>query len=245
MAKLNLMDLKNDSIRVQNEQVTISNDLLENSLELSELVPQYNGFYSIRNKTVCFISNNEIYVTPYTRSVLKTLKVYGFTEANFIVPFENGDYPKFERFKWKNLREKAALTYIKDFEEDCLAYSKAHNIGKISSAFLKNSLEIPSTGIRVSHSLYDLCYCPIIAGYNFDFVAINNIGKFCANNDKVIFVYRNGKTYVTKGYKIIPELLDAGYKEGYFSVPFGKGEKILDPVIRDKWESIKKLSLVD
>ena len=244
MAKNNLMDLIKHSLRVESGVVTISNNSKELVLDLSDLVPKYNGYYSIEGKTICFVYNNEIYVTPFTRVTQKTLIKSGFMKENFIVPFENGSYPKQDRLLWLKMREKARLSYIKDFEDDCIEYSNSHCIGEIPKEFLDNSLEIPPTGIQVSHNLYDTSYNPIIVGYNFDFVAINNIGKFCANDDKVIYVYRNGKTYVTKGYKIIPELLENGYSDSCFRIPFAKGEEIIDPIIREKWKSIKKLSLV-
>lgn len=60
------------------------------------------------------------------------------------------------------------------------------------------------------------------------------------NNGKVIFVYIDGKTYVTKGYKIIDELREAGYKEGELFVPFSNGEAIVDPFLKKKWDDIKK-----
>ena len=238
MAKNNLMDLVKHSLRVESGVVTISNNSKELVLDLSDLVPKYNGYYSIEGKTICFVYNNEIYVTPFTRATQKTLIKSGFMKEDFIVPFENGSYPKQDKLLWLKMREKARLSYIKDFENACIEYSNNHCIGEIPQEFLDNSLEIPSTGIQVSHNLYRTSYAPAIVGYNFDFVAINNIGKFCADHGKVVYVYRNGKTYVTKGYKIKSILEDAGYKRGYFPIPFAKGEEIMDPIIREKWKSI-------
>jgi hypothetical protein len=56
----------------------------------------------------------------------------------------------------------------------------------------------------------------------------------------VVFVYRDGHTYVTKRYRIISELREAGYRETGMFVPFSNGEEILDPDLREKWESISK-----
>ena len=73
-----------------------------------------------------------------------------------------------------------------------------------------------------------------------DMMPFEKIGKYCKNNGKVVFVYQNGKTYVTKGYKIIDELKAAGYEEESACVPFSRGEVIRDPELRARWESIIK-----
>ena len=44
----------------------------------------------------------------------------------------------------------------------------------------------------------------------------------------------------TKGYKIVDELIAAGYKEESTCVPFSRGEVIRAPELRARWESIVK-----
>jgi hypothetical protein len=60
------------------------------------------------------------------------------------------------------------------------------------------------------------------------------------NNGIVVFVYRDGHTYVTKGYKVIQHLCDAGYREKCMFVPFSNGEEIMHDGFRAKWEAIRK-----
>ena len=55
-----------------------------------------------------------------------------------------------------------------------------------------------------------------------------------------MFVYRDGHTYVTKGYKVLQYLNDAGYREKCMFVPFSNGEEIMHDAFREKWESIRK-----
>lgn len=234
--------LKEEAVRVQNGTISVfpqfSNE--EVVLSISELVPKFNGCYSTNNSTVCFVSENEVFVTPQTRSVMRTLRSAGFSKENFYVPFSNWDYPKSERFKWRALCERATKSYGEDFAEDCANYCDEHHIGTISDETLQNCFEMPSTGVGVKYHGYDDCYYPIIISNCFDFTAVHNIGHYCTNNGKVVFVYRNGKTYVTKGYKIVTELRSAGYTESNLFVPFSNGEQIKDSTLRARWESIAK-----
>lgn len=232
---------KNGAVRVYNGMTTVFPQFSqEETLNISELAPKFNGCYATNNSTVCFISDNEIFATPYTRVVRRALDNAGFVEKFFYVPFSNGDYPKAEQFKWNSLREKARQSYAEDFVEDCAFYCDEHHIGTISDETLRNCFEIPSTGVKVKHLYFEDCYYPIINSTCFDCTAIDHIGRFCTNNGKVVFVYRNGKTYVTKGYKILKELRDAGYTESGLFVPFSNGEQIQDSVLKARWESITK-----
>ena len=157
------------------------------------------------------------------------------------MPFSNGDYPKAEERKWNILRERASKAYQDDFEQDCAAFCDERHIGGvISDETLRNCFEIPSSGVDVKNSYYKTCYPPIIKDNAFNNDVEDKLGRFCANNGKVVFTYRNGKTYVAKGYKIISELRNAGYIESGLFVPFSNGETILDPILKERWESIGK-----
>lgn len=225
--------LKKDAVRIHDGMVVVfPGDFLhqpsqEEILRISGLAPKFNGCYAVNNSTVCFVSDNEIFVTPYTRVTIRSLQAAGFFKEYFYVPFSNGDYPKFEDAKWISLREKARQSYEKDFYDDCASYCDEHHIGAISLETLRNCFEMPSSGVRVKHPHFETCYYPIINSGCFDCAAIDKIGHFCSNNGKVVFVYRNGKTYVAKGYKILNELRAAGYTESNLFVPFSNGEQIV------------------
>lgn len=212
----------------------------EETLNICELAPKFNGCYAMNNSTVCFVCENEVFVTPYTRAALRTLRSADFREDYFYVPFSNGDYPKSEQLKWYSLRRIVIQCQAEDFIEDCNAYCDSHHIGTISDDTLKNCFEIPSAGVKVKHLNFENFYYPIIKSGIFDCTTGDLLGKYCTNNGRVVFVYRDGKTYVAKGYKILSELRESGYKESGLFVPFSNGEQIVDPNLRAKWESLSK-----
>jgi len=233
--------LKKEAVKVYyGMTVVYQNPSREENLNMSELASKFNGCYATNNSTVCFVSDNEIYVTPYTRLTIKSLISAGFSEKYFYVPFSNGDYPKNEKGQWNLLREKARKSYEEDFVDDCISYCDEHHIGSLSDETLRNCFEMPITGVKVKHLYFEDCYYPIITSTCLDCIAVERIGHFCTNNGKVVFVYRNGKTYVAKGYKILDELRAAGYTETGLFVPFSNGEQIQDYVLKARWESITK-----
>ena len=205
--------------------MTIVSPHKEGALDVSGLTPKFNGCYATNNSTVCFVSGNEVFVTPYTRTAMRTLR--------------SADYPKLEQFKWNALRENARQSYKADFVSDCEAYCDERHIGAISEETLANCFEMPENGVRVKHLYFEDTYYLIMNQYCLD-CRCDNLGHFCCNNGRVVFVYRNGKTYVTKGYKILNELRAAGYTESGFFVPFSNGEEIQDYALRVRWESITK-----
>ena len=240
--KIVTMDsLKEESVRVYPGMIVVYPPFSrEETLNISELAPKFNGCYATNNSTVCFVSDNEIFVTPTSPLTMRSLRSAHFCKRSFYVPFSNGDYPKAEQFKWNALREKARQSYAEDFVEDCAAYCDEHHIGTISEETLRNCFEMPSTGVKVKHLYFEDFYYPLINSTCFDCTAVDCIGHFCTNNGRVVFVYRNGKTYVAKGYKILNELRAAGYTESGLFVPFSNGEQIQDPVLNARWESITK-----
>lgn len=233
--------LKDEAVQVYDGMIAVFPQFSkEVALSVSELYPKFNGCYATNNSTVCFVSDNEVYVTPFTRTVIRSLQSAGFTAKDFYVPFSNSDYPKAEKAKWESLRNKAYQSHEDDFIEDCVTFCDEHQIGTIRDEILRNCFEMPSTGVKVKHLYYEDCYYPIITSSCFDCTVSSKIGHFCTNNGKVVFVYRNGKTYVAKGYKIIDELRSAGYTESGMFVPFSNGEQIQDPTLKKIWESITK-----
>ena len=126
------------------------------------------------------------------------------------------------------------------FEIECVKYSDEHGIGTLDDDILENCFLIPAKGIRVRYRSFEDIFYPIINSTLVDDKASALLGNFCYRNNRVVFVYRNGKTYVTKGYKIVENLRKAGYKERSLFVPFANGEKIMTPSLAKKWEKIKE-----
>ncbi len=231
--------MKEGAVRVYNGMIVVYPWCsTEDVLDISELAPKFNGCYATNNSTVCFVTDGEIFVTPYTRLGISSLCSAGFRKEHFYVPFSNGDYPKAEQSKWNSLREKARQSYEADFVSDCEAYCDKRHIGPISEEALANCFEMPENGVWVKHPYFEDYYYPIIKSTCFDCTAASSIGRFCTNNGTLVFVYRDGKTYVTKDYKILEELRAAGYTKSNLFVPFSNGEQIQDGVLRERWESI-------
>ena len=235
--------LKEEAIRVYTG-MTVVYPLSSHSealYDISYLETGYNCCYSKGNSTIAFVSDNQVFVTPATYSVIHTLKEAGFREDTFQVPFSNWIcYPKLQRNKWKELQRKAFQASKVSFREECSLFCEDHGIGCLSDKTLKNCFQMPDAGIAIRYpSQATDCYFPIInIGFLDDF-ASQLLGKYAFSNETVIFVYRDGKTYVTKGYKILAELRSAGYTEQHrIYVPFSNGEEILDINLKAQWDAI-------
>lgn len=230
--------LKEGAVRVYSGMITVFSQFMhEEALNISELVPEFNGCYATNNSTICFVSDNAVFVTPYTRNAMHILLSAGFRKKYFSVPFSNWDYPKSEQNKWNTLLENARQSYKADFISDCEAYCDERHIGSISEITLANCFEMPENGVWVKHPYFEDIYYPIMNQSFLDY-RCENLGHFCCNNGCVVFVYRNGKTYVAKGDKILNELCAAGYTKSDLFVPFSNGEQIQDCVLKSRWESI-------
>ena len=241
MANYTMAELVKDSIRIAPNMVVVYPQLsAETIIDAQEQSTKFNGRFAMNNSTLAFVQDNKLYVTPFTRNALETLRANLFREDFFYVPFSNGDYPKYERDRWNNLREMAHRSYVNDFVSDCESYCDKHHIGTLNTETLRNCFEMPATGVKVKHLYYEDCYYPVINSTCFDCIAADRIGRFCTNNGKVVFVYRNGKTYVAKGYKIVNELRAAGYVESGLFVPFSNGEQIQNEALKARWEAITK-----
>ena len=111
MANITMDSLKKEgSVRFYPGMIEVSAlSFQEENLDLSNLVLRFNGCYAANNSAICFVYDNEIFITPYTRSTLCLLLSAGFHRSYFYVPFSNGNYPKFEQSKWNQLLEEARL----------------------------------------------------------------------------------------------------------------------------------------
>lgn len=237
-----IIDLVESSIRIYDGMLVCWPQFNKrDTLSVSELIPKFPGCYATNNSTVAFIWNDSFYVAPYTRLAISILKDSGLQNSSFYVPFSNWDYPVNEETLWKKIKAEAEVQNDEEHAEDCAKYCDEHGFGKISDEALVNCLRIPDDGVRTRHlgHGYESVVYPVIAGC-LDCNACDAIGTFNTNNGKVVFIYRNGATYVTKGYGIVKELEAAGYtKSSKLFVPLSNGEEIEDPYLRAKWDSIK------
>lgn len=238
---MNLERLKENSIRINGTIVVCwpqhSNE--EEVLNMNETVEMFSDFYSMNNSVVCFVSDGAAFVTPYTREVEEALRAAGMSKADFYVPFSNWDYPKFEKEKWESLCRLAMVAHHYEFEMDCINYCNKHGIGELSDETMKRCFRIPYDGVAISHpDMSDTIYPACGDERCMDCTVVDKLGRYCTNNSRVVFIYRDGHTYVTKGYSIVDELRRAGYIRGELFVPFSNGEKIIDSVLAAQWDAI-------
>ena len=213
----------------------------EETVTMEEIRSKFNGAYSMNNSTICFVMDDEVFVTPFTREALDKLENAGFTRAYFYVPFSNWDYPKNDKDKWEHLCELASESYYHDYEIDCAKWCDEHLIGRLNKETMERCFRIPHKGVPVKHLRFTDVYYPICNEPCMDSTVVGKLGHYCTNNGKVVFVYRDGHTYVTKGYKILKELRAAGYQETGLFVPFSNGEQIADPKLAAEWDRITKM----
>lgn len=214
----------------------------QRELIVSNFIHEYPHCYSLSNNTIAFVSGDKFYVTPYTSKIVKSLDEKGFDKAEFEVPFSDGSWPKHAKAEWESLH-KIAFEYMKTvFCNDCLKFSDAHHIGAINQETLNDCVKIPEKGVFVKQCNGESRYFPIVTGCKFNTNVIENIGTYNVQYDTfVVFVYRDGCTYVSKDYRVVYELVGARFKRNYnLFVPFAEDETIMDYELREKWESLKK-----
>ena len=240
MANYTMENLKADSIRVYNGMITHYPQFREEeALHLSD-VATFNGCYASNNGTLAYVIEGVLYVTPATRRAYRVLREEGFQEKYFFVPFSNWDYPKEAQSRWEQLRATQKKLMEEDFRQDCIKYCDEHYIGELDEDTLTKCFVMPKEGVEVKHVHYQTTYYPTINQTCFDSTIPSRIGRYCANNGRVAFTYRDGTTRVARGYWILDLLRAAGYKEGDLFVPFSNGEQIVDPEQRSAWEKVSK-----
>ena len=228
------------SVKVSNDtKVLFPREQRLEKLDVSELMrPEFACTYDTNNSTIVFVDiHMVVYVTPYTREAIKTLQGEGFTRKSMYVPFSNGDVPYEENFRWIALRNAALESYKKDYENDCREWADQHGIGEISEQLLKCCFRIPEKGVQVKHLYFDDTYYPLTNELCLDCIGVDLIGKFCVNNGVVVFVYRDGHTYVCRNSDVLRSLREAGYRESDLFVPFSNGEQIVDSFYRKQFEA--------
>lgn len=194
--------------------------------------------YESNNGTIAFVSDQMLYVIPYMRKVMQILDESGFTRKSMYVPFSNWDYPVAEKFAWEALKRTAEEQHQLDFIADCNKFADEHGFKTIEETLFEKCFEMPAKGVEVEHLNFRDTYYPAITGTFLDCVASDRIGRYCTNNGTCVFIYRDGKTYVTRSREVMDALYDAGYVEGGLFVPFSNGERIKDAVYAQQWQRV-------
>lgn len=203
-----------------------------------EKEPAFEMCYCTNNSTISFIYKRVQYVIPYMKQVMNVIKNAGLKYGYFFVPFSNGDYPEDFMKTWDDLKNEARQHSKVEFIETCNRFADQYGFGTISEELLKKCFKMPKNGVPVKHTHFETIHYPAIKSECLDCVAADFIGRYCTNNGVLTFVYRDGATYVTRDYSVIPALRNAGYIEATFYVPFSNGEKILHPEYASRWNQI-------
>ena len=197
-------------------------------LNLTHLAEHREGEYSVNNSTLCWVMDGEIYAAPYTRSLVQLLDQAGFRNESFYVPFSNGDLPYHKTNEWQELCDEANRLARKQFEKD--------------ENLLESCLRVPHGGIPVEDCGVYSIYYPRLNETCVDIVAISSLGSYSYNAGRVVFVYRDGHTYLSKDPAIMDILEKAGYRKQDFLVPLSGPEKITDSYLRYLWDNIPEVS---
>lgn len=228
---MKIVDLKKQSFKIGDYSVIISLTGEKDLLNMSGIKPKFNGCYAVNNSTASYVDEDGIFVVPISEGVIETLEKAGFKKEIFAVPFSSGYTPEEGSEKWRAIKKQV------NYEEECAEYCDNNGIGKLDSSILEKCLRMPKEGIIVRTRFYDTRVCPAC---DEESVETEYLGKIGRNNGVLAFVYRNGHTYITKGYKILKDLLDAGYEDldmGFY-VPLSNGEDIIDPELASQWTEI-------
>ena len=211
-------------------------------LSINNITARDSQSYNWNNGVTVIVDNNlQVYVIPSMRLVFSILDREGYKEnSNLYVPFSNGDYPVAEKYRWDQLRKFRDEQQKLEFVKDCKKYCDEHNIGEISEKYFTKCFQMPESGVPVKHPCWEDTYYPAINNFFLDCVAVDKLGTYCYNNGTVAFVYRDGKTYVTRDYSILSALRAAGYKEGSLFVPFSNGETIAHVGLGARWFACTK-----
>lgn len=137
-----------------------------------------------------------------------------------------------------------------DFLDFCTEWCDENEIGTLSDNLIKEkSICIPKEGLTLVDHYLTSKYFPVLDEIlsRRDKFVTERLGKYNISRDqtRLVFIYRNGKTYLTCNcQETVDELEASGYRrmkcdyEVY--VPIQPGETIVDPELKRKWDNIMK-----
>lgn len=202
-----------------------------------------NNTYDIFNhQVIAFFTENVLYVIPFTYKATEILENADFRllieDDDMYIPFSEGDYPLERREKWNALLEEALKQRSEEFIYECIEWCDVHKIGALNECLLEKCFEIPKEGLSVDFENSISKFYPISFENWADFM--KKLGHYNSQSGTHIFVYRNGKTYVTRSYEVVIALRKANYNTNYnMEVPPLNDVIILDKNYAQMWEKVK------
>ena len=142
---------------------------------------------------------------------------------------------------WYALEDKAKTDRYDDLGVKCAKWCDDNEISSLPDAILDNCFEVPMDGITIETAdKKSEVYMPPINNTTYNKEHTVFLGTYNVCNDRVAFVYRNGRTYVAKGTKILVFLKSAGYRKTDLYVPLSRDEKILNPKLKAQFNAIRR-----
>ena len=201
-----------------------------------------NTYRAHNHEIIAFFTENVLYVIPFTYKAIKILENAQFTfvveDNDMYIPFCEHDYPVTEYKKWLALKSEASALRSEEFTYECIEYCDSVNIGSIDDSLLEKCFKIPEEGLIVQFpdSMGNL---KPVSHQNWG-LFLRQLGHYNTNKDTYVFVYRDGKTYVTRCYDVVLALKKAGYQPNFnMYVPLSNGEKIIDTKYDIQWKKVK------
>lgn len=214
----------------------------EETLEPNEesLLRHLEKGYRTKRGMIAFVTENTMYVIPYMSRVIKILVENGFEQKYMVVPFSRSNYPIEAKDQWEELIMMAHESQLNEFSTDCNKFCDEHEFGAIDETLFQMCFEMPSYGVRVKNSCGEyIYYYPAIIRSYLDYTAVEKLGKYGTKNGITAFVYRDGKTYVTRSQKVLEAIIKADYiEEKDLVVPFANGEEIHNQGYANLWKKI-------
>lgn len=200
--------------------------------------------YSLENDILAFVTGGVYYVMPCTKVALQLMKQYGFIKTYFRVICSEIDLPAEPSQKeyWNQLQAWKREIVEAVFADECETYCDEHQIRAIPEELLrKYCMEMPARGIRVKYVFQEKpsTHYPCIRQTHLNQATESKLGTYRFQNNTVVFIYRNGKTYVTPAYWMVSILEAFGFTKGNLFVPFCNDETILEDKYHQMWEKLK------
>ncbi|MBR2708945.1 hypothetical protein IKE98_01275 [Candidatus Saccharibacteria bacterium] len=209
----------------------------EKVLDTAKIRRDFPNSYSVKNFTVCLVHSGRVLVTPSTRNKLTCIEEAGLKFADFEVPFADGSFPAdpLKMEKWMRLKHSASGANHRDYERDCSDWCDKRGIGTLNDDLKSRCIKVPRSGIPVSHLGVEWRIYPLCNERRADSKVLLRLGKYCSRDGKIIFVSREGYTYISKYCSLASDLERLGYKKDDLPVPLINGEIITDPKLARKW----------
>lgn len=199
--KEDLLILQSRAIPIDKESGVFIRKPHHRSIPVTDFRSQ-SGTYISNSAIIVFSFNGCLYMMPYSSKILMVLWNNDFIRSSNYIVNPNWKNPFQYSSRWTELQDAAHCSKMKNFEMDCIRFADSHSIKEIPSEFLVTSVEVPISGLKLGMKIY----YPVFSTTVLDKYVTSLIGKFYHFEDTTVFVYRNGRTYVSQNSDL-PEVL--------------------------------------